>query len=242
MVQQGIEGQRQPILILAGAPARPAIGPLAPIGTARRVEIGVVAGRRHDGYGVGIRVVGLRGYAPQRGGQGRGAARGGEAEGGRVGDRGGRVLVEVGGLQVAEVLCGRRHHGRLDGGSAAGAGNAGGAVGGEAHEARADAVGEGLDEVGEAVADVHVVDDALAERGDGVAEEVEGDGDVFFGGAEGEGFEQDDGDADDAEEGSDGRVAEVAAGVESFDYDLEDVAGRVDDFVDVVSVIGVPLD
>lgn len=142
---------------------------------------------------------------------------------------------------MAEVLAGGRHHGCLDGGSAAGAGNACGAVCGEAHEAGADAVGEGLDEVGEAVADVDVVDDALAEGGDGVAKEVEGDGNVFFGGAEGEGFKQDDGDADDAEEGSDGGVAEVAAGVESFDYNFEDVARRVDDLIDVVSVIGVPL-
>lgn len=154
-----------------------------------------------------------------------------------------------GSIRVGRILR-RRQHGRrahdvwgLGAGARRGCNAAGGtvrAVSSKTDEAPADAVGEGVDEVGEAVSDVDVVDDGGAEGEDGLVEEREGVGDVFFGGAEGEGFEEDDGDGDDAEEGADGGVAEVAFGVEPFDDDAEDVAAGADDFVDVVAVIAVP--
>ena len=129
-----------------------------------------------------------------------------------AGDAGERVLRGVGGDEVAEVVGGLEASaevvvGEVEG-SCAGVGLVGGAVavgvrrggvgvrawrvGGvldaEADEAGADAGGEVFDEVGDAEAEVDVVDDAGAEGGDGVVEEAEGDGDFVFFGAEGEGL------------------------------------------------------
>jgi hypothetical protein len=60
---------------------------------------------------------------------------------------------------------------------------------------------------------MHIVDDALAESRDRIAEEVEANGDVLFCCAEGEGLQKDDGDTDDAKEGSHRGMAQVATWV-----------------------------
>jgi hypothetical protein len=95
---------------------------------------------------------------------------------------------------------GRRHKWCLDWASAASARDTCRAVGGEAYEARADAVGKRLDEVGEAVADVYIVYYTCSEGVDGVAKEAKTDCDIFFGCAKGECLEEDDGYTDDAKE------------------------------------------
>jgi hypothetical protein len=88
---------------------------------------------------------------------------------------------------------------------------------------------------------VHVVDDALAKGSDSIAEKVEADGYIFFSRTESECLQQNDGNADNAEEGSDWGVTQVASRMQTFNDNLEDIAGRIDDFVDVMSIIGVPL-
>ena len=99
------------------------------------------------------------------------------------------------------------HQGSLDWASAAGARYASGAIGSETHEARTDAMCQSLDQVGETIADVDIVDDALAEGVNSVAEEVETDGYVLLCCAEGKRLQEDDGNTDDAEECSHWGVA-----------------------------------
>jgi hypothetical protein len=72
LIQQRIQRQRKPILVLARAPTRTAIRPLTPVmvRVVIGVEVGVVSWRWHDGYGVRIWVVRLGGYAPEGGGEG----------------------------------------------------------------------------------------------------------------------------------------------------------------------------
>lgn len=137
---------------------------------------------------------------------------------------------------------GRGHHGGGDRGARGGARQpCGAAVSHEADEARADAVGEGFDEVGEAVAHVHVVDDGRPQRLHRAGEQVQTHSDVLLGGAQRERLQQNDGHADDAEESAHGRVAQIVARVEPLDDDFEHVARCVDDLVDVVPVVAVPL-
>lgn len=90
---------------------------------------------------------------------------------------------EVSTAMVRGLAFGRELQGR---GGALGVGRV---LDAQADEAGADAGGEVFDEVGDAQAEVHVVDDAGAEGGDGVVDEAEGDGYFVFFGAECESLE-----------------------------------------------------
>ncbi|KAI4134007.1 MAG: hypothetical protein LQ347_001889, partial [Umbilicaria vellea] len=121
-------------------------------------------------------------------------------------DAGERVLGRVVGEEVAEVVGLLRGTSRVGEGEVAAAVLRGLAVGRElqgrggalgvgrvldaqSDEAGADAGGEVFDQVGDAQAEVHVVDDAGAEGGDGVVDEAERDGYFVFFGAECESLE-----------------------------------------------------
>jgi hypothetical protein len=121
--------------------------------------------------------------------------------------------------------CGWRHEWCLNWTATACARDSRRAVSGKANEAGTNAVGQGFDEVCEAVAHMYIVDDTLAEGRDGLAEEVQADGHIFFSCAKCKRLQQYDSNADNAEEGSDGRVAQVTSRVQTFNNDLEDITG-----------------
>jgi len=116
----------------------------------------------------------------------------------------------------------------------------GGAIGGEANEAAADAVGQGVHEIGEAVSHVHVVHNRGAERVHGAIEEAQRYGHIVFCCSERKGFEKNNGHRNNAEERANRCVSEVV-GIQAINHDLEDVAARVNHLPDMVPVVAVPL-
>ena len=87
---------------------------------------------------------------------------------------------------------------------------------------------------------MYIVHNAGTECVDGTAQEVQTDGHIFLGSAERKRLEQYDGNADYTEKCSHRGVSEVVSRVEAINHHFEDVPRCVNDFVDVVSIVGVP--
>lgn len=103
-------------------------------------------------------------------------------------------------------------------------------------EAVPQAAGERVEQVGEADAEVHIVDDAVPERLDSRVHQVDAQLDVGPRRPECERLEQEHGAADDAEIRPDRGVLEVVARQEPFDHGPQQVAAAVDHLPDVFLV------
>jgi hypothetical protein len=87
---------------------------------------------------------------------------------------------------------------------------------------------------------MHIVNNGGAKRVHCTVEQTQRYRYVIFCGPESKGFEKDDGDRHDAEEGADRSVSEIV-GVQTIDNNFEDVAACIHDLADVVPVVAVPL-